>query len=179
MSAMAIGARMILLGLAVVLAGCGSSSSDGSSNPAIHTTLTVSTKHGLGYTLAITGSGKKACATQTYRTTLPGGQPIHQSARLCGAAIVAGHPSLVQAYNSAESILIDVPASGCGKVVAVKGTRSTPLTSRCSMSTPSFRVTVLPQARRLQVRGLASPLVINFPRHVCKTGLCITSLQSA
>jgi len=165
----------ILLGVlfAPVLAGCG-----GSGGSVIPRTLTAATHHGLSYTLVITGSGKTACTTQTYRTSLPGGQPILQSAHLCGPAIVYGHPLLVQSHSSAESILVDVPKSGCGKVLATqKGGPFTALSSHCSSTSPSFRVTVLPAARRLVLRGLTNVPVINFPRHVCKKGLCITALS--
>lgn len=159
--------------LTVLVAGCG-----GAGSSALPTTLTVATQHGLSYTLTVSGSGKTACTTQTYRTSLPAGQPVLQSSHLCGQGIVFGYPLLVQSQMSTQSILVDVPGSTCGKVLATaRRAALAPLASHCSATTPAFRVTVLPAVRRLVVHGITGIPVINFPRHVCKKPLCINTLK--
>jgi hypothetical protein len=163
------------LALALLLAGC----SVGASNPAPET-LVASTSHGLSYRLVLTVDGDQHCATTTYRSALADGRPILQSSHICGPTPAAGQPMLVQARTSAQSMLVDVAPGGCGVVMAGP-THAVlrPVVSRCSIGRPVYRVTILPSASRLVIVGIAGAPVINFSRHVCRMGLCITSLIPA
>lgn len=170
------GIRRIWLGgaLVLLLAACGASVD------ALPRTLTIATPHGLYYTLEVAGSGKSACTTSTFRAAATGGHhAILDTAHVCGPGIVAGHPLLVQTPTSPESLLIDVPASGCGPVLARPKTGpAAPLVSRCSSGAPTFRVTILPQAGRVRLARVAGLPVVDFLRHVCKVGLCVTTLAT-
>lgn len=160
---------VVLAGLGLGLGGCG----DGGNQ-----TLSAATRHGLSFTLQITDAGtSKACTTSSYRTALPDGRPITQGSHSCGRAILYGHPLLVQAHTSGQSLVVDVPKSGCGKVTARIG-RAAPqrLITSCTSGTPTFRVTIIPAASRLVIQGLPGVPALNFPRHICKSGICLTPL---
>jgi hypothetical protein len=167
-----IGAAAVAAAAAATIGGC----SLGSGDPPPET-LKVATSHGLSYSLEIARHGSQQCTTASYRTTSATGQPILQGSHLCGPPARSGHPVLVQAHSSSESIVVDVPATGCGTVRAGR-TRATlrPLLVRCSTQKPPFRVTVVPPASRLVIVGIPGAPVINFPRHVCRVGICITPL---
>jgi hypothetical protein len=159
--------------LVLALAGCSGIGGGGSE------TLSGQTKHGLSFSLKITDSGSatKECTTSSYRTALPDGRPITQGSHACGRAILYGYPLLVQARTSAESMVVDVPKSGCGKVTGHAGSVAPqPLVARCTSGEPKFRVTIIPAGRRLVIKGIPGAPVLNFPRHVCKTGICLTPL---
>ena len=141
-------------------------------------TITGGTPRGLSYKLEITTNGAQRCTTATYRSKLPGGQPVLQGSHSCAnAAALPRHPLLVQARTSPQALLIDVSPTGCG-LVRGGPTHATArrLSSRCSSGKPCFRVTVLPALRRVALVGVPGAPVINFPRHVCTMGLCITPL---
>jgi hypothetical protein len=167
------GNRLLATGLlaATVLGGCGA----GAGSPP--RTLSAATSRGLSYTLQVTTSGKQQCVTASYRTALPDGQPILQGSHLCGPPAQPGHAVLVQAHASPESLLTDV-STACG---AVRGgathARLRPLVTKCTTGTPRFRVTVLPAITHLVIDGVLGVPVINFPRHRCRTGICITPLS--
>lgn len=158
---------------ALVLGGCSAVSSGPTAR-----TLTAATSHGLTYELKVTDDGGKQCTTATYRTATPDGRPILQGAHSCGPPALPGHPVLVQARLSRQSIVIDVAASACS-TVRVGRTPATlrPAVSRCTAGAETrFRATVLPPARRLLIHGIPGIPVVNFPRHICRMGLCITPL---
>jgi len=157
--------------LVVLLAGC---DVGGASSPPPQ--ALAATTHALSYTLRVTTSGKQQCTTASYRTALPKGQPILQGSHLCGPLAQPGHAVLVQAHNSAQAMLTDVSAS-CGMVRGgATHKKLGPLVTRCTTSKPAFRVTILPAARRLVIVGVQGVPVINFPRHKCRMGICITPL---
>jgi hypothetical protein len=162
---------------ALALAGCGS----GASTPPTET-LTAATPQGLSYALTVTASGKQQCLTTTYRIGVPGHAPVIQGSHLCGPVAEPGHPVLIQAQRSPESMIADVSASGCGAVRA--GSKHADLVAVLSRCTPGaagkaeFRVTILPAARRLVIVGIPGAPVINFvPRHVCRRAICLTALS--
>ena len=154
------------------LAGC----SLGSGHPPPET-LTAATSHGLSYSLQITRQGSEQCATASYRTASSTGQPILQGSHLCGPPARSGHPVLVQAHSSPESIVVDVPPTGCAGVRAGR-TRAAlrPLVVRCTTREPLFRATTDEEVDRKLTEMKAPFTVINFPRHVCRVGICITPL---
>ncbi|MEA2356239.1 MAG: hypothetical protein QOD61_2368 [Solirubrobacteraceae bacterium] len=160
------------LALAAALGGC----SIGSGDPPTET-LRVATSHGLSYSLEITRQGSQQCTTASYRTASATGQPILQGSHLCGPPARSGHPVLVQAHSSPESIVVDVPPTGCGGVRAGR-TRAAlrPLVVRCTTRDPRFRATIIPPASRIVIVGIPGAPVLNFPRHPCRVGLCITPL---
>jgi hypothetical protein len=158
--------------LSAALAGCGSSAID-----KLPERITAATSHGLRYTLLISYEGGKQCTTATYAATPPRSAPIRQTSRRCDKPAVSGHPTLIQAHGSAESLVVDVPADGCGRVRAGPRTGALHrLSSHCTTPTPDFRVTVLPAARRLVIEGIPGAPAVNFPRHLCRVGICITRL---
>ncbi|HEX3873791.1 MAG TPA: hypothetical protein VHW26_06575 [Solirubrobacteraceae bacterium] len=161
------------LGVLLALAGCGGG---GSTNPPPRA-LSASTSHGLSYTARITVSGKTQCVSTSYRSALATGQPILQGSHLCGPPAQPGHAVLIQAHGSPESLLSDVSAAGCDTVRG-GGTHATlrTLVSRCTTGNPRFRVTILPPARRLVIVGVVGVPVLNFPRHICRSGICVTPL---
>lgn len=164
-----------LLGLAV-LAGCGAGKT-----PAEHPeSLSATTAGGsLRYTLAVTYRGGQECMTATYATAAPNAPPTRTTLRRCGKPATTGHPVLIQAHTSPESLVVDVPPGRvCGGRVLGGPTAATlrPLAGHCSTPAPAFRVTVLPAARRLVLRGIPGAPVINFPRHPCTVGVCVTPL---
>jgi hypothetical protein len=160
--------------LGLALGGC---SVAGSGQPAAET-ITGGTPHGLTYTLRITAAGSQRCTTATYRSALPDGRPVIQGSRTCAnAAALPGHPLLVQARASSQSLLVDVTPDGCGTVRGGSTYASVrPLVSRCGTGRPAYRVTVLPAIRRLALVGVPGAPVINFPRHRCLMSLCLTPL---
>jgi hypothetical protein len=158
--------------LAVVLAGCGGTSAGRQPSVAV----SAKTSHGLSYSLRITGTGSEQCATSTYSSPLANGRPIVDTAHSCGVPS-PGHPVLIQAHTSAESLVTDVTAGSCGRVRAgSRATRLRPVVTHCTTGEPVYRVTILPQAKRLVIAGIPGAPVVNFPRHICSTGICITPL---
>jgi hypothetical protein len=156
--------------VALVIGGCAGGASSSPPQDLAATT------HGLSYKLEVTTSGNEQCTTASYRSALPTGQPILQGSHLCESPADPGHAVLVQARGSAESMVTDVSAT-CGTVRGgVRRTTLRPLVTRCTTGRPAFRVTILPAARRLFIVGIPKLPVINFPRHRCKTGICITPL---
>jgi hypothetical protein len=165
--------------LPLALAGCGGGGGGlgggGSGGPT--QTLSASTAHGLSYTLQVSESGKQECTTASYRTAGPKGQPILQGSHLCGPPIQPGHPTLIQSHYSAEAMLADISAGGCGTVRAGPNhTALRPLVSRCTSGSRVFRVTILPKAVHLVIVGVPGAPVVNFPRHQCVRGICVTPL---
>jgi hypothetical protein len=52
-----------------------------------------------------------------------------------------------------------------------------PLVHRCTATgTPTFRVTTIPAVAHIVIVGIPGVPVLNFPRHRCRTGICITPL---
>jgi hypothetical protein len=166
-----------LLGLALLLAGC----TGGGTTPARQPqSLSATTAHGsLRYTLAVTYRGGQQCLTATYVTAAPNALPTRTTLRRCDKPATTGHPVLIQAHASAESLVVDVPPGNvCGGPVLGGRTAATlrPLAGHCSTPAPAFRVTVLPAARRLVLSGIPGAPVVNFPRHPCTVGVCVTPL---
>lgn len=167
-------ATAVIGGLA--LTACGSGGNGSGTTPATDT-VSVTASKTLSFAIAITGTTKRECRTETYRTTLPDGQPATESSHFCGAPASPGDPVLVQTPKSSRSLLVDVSATGCGVIRAgAKRTALRPLVTRCTTRKPVFRVTILPNVSRLMISGVPDVPVINFGRHVCKTGICITPL---
>jgi hypothetical protein len=141
-------------------------------------TISGGTPRGLNYTLEITTRGAQRCTTATYRSKLPDGRAVLQGSHTCAnAAALPRHPLLVQARTSPQALLIDVSPTGCG-LVRGGPTHATarPLSSRCSSGKPVYRVTLLPALKRVALVGVPGAPVINFPRHICTMGLCLTPL---
>jgi hypothetical protein len=141
-------------------------------------TLTAATTRGLSYTLTVTSSGKDQCMTASYRSEQANGQLVTEGSHVCGAAAEAGHPVLIQAHASPESMVTDVSARGCRSVEAgPTHAMLRPVVTHCTAGATVFRVTILPKTRRqLVIVGIPGAPVINFPRHVCKRGICVTPL---
>jgi hypothetical protein len=180
MGAMTSGGSTRRAGLGAIVALLALSACGGGSAATRTVTLSDTTGGGLSYALHVTETGKQQCVTASYEMVVASHPPVVQGSHLCGPAAQPGHPILVQAQGSAESLLADVSATGCGAVRG--GSTSTalqPLVSRCSPSgsgKTEFRATILPKARRLYLSGVAGVPVINFPRHVCHRGVCVTPL---
>jgi hypothetical protein len=170
------GRRLLGLLLVPVLGGCG-----GAAGPRTATTppdsLAAKTSGGLSYTLRITTKDGQQCTAATYRAALPDGRPLLQGMNSCGPPARPGHPVLIQASSSRESLVVDVPGRTCGTVRAGR-THATlrPVMTRCTAPRPLFRATILPPVSRLLIAGIPGVPVINFPRHRCRIGLCITPL---
>jgi hypothetical protein len=160
---------------ALAICACGS----GTAKPT-PVTLSVSTGHGLSYAVQAVQTGTQQCVTATYKMSVAKRTPVVQGSHLCGAPAGPGHPILVQAHGSSESIVADVSATGCGAVHGGSTHASLHLlVSRCSASASGrdlFRATILPGGRRLVLVGVPGAPVINFPRHVCRRGVCVTPL---
>jgi hypothetical protein len=155
------------------LAGC--STLGGSS--ATTQTLTAATAHGLSYKLLVTTDGQRQCVTASYRTALADGRPILQSSHVCGPPAQAGHPVLIQARTSAQSMVADVSATACSGVrVGPTHAALKPAVTRCAGASPRFRVTILPAGPRIVIVGIHGAPVINFSRHRCRIGICVTPL---
>lgn len=161
---------MLLLGpAAFALGGCGGGSG------ATSASFSTKTPGGLSYAQATTVQGNKSCTTTTIRAALPNGQPGVNTSHSCGPAS-AGHPLLIQAKSSPESILIDQPTTTCGAVRAGPTHLALRrLTTECSTGEPLTRATILPSANRLVLVGVPKVPVINFPRHPCRV-ICVTAL---
>ncbi len=171
----ALGATALVLALGLVLAACGSGGGSASNLPA--ETLAAATPHGLSYTMRITMKGSEQCTMATYRTSLADGRPLIQTTSSCGQPALPGHPYLIQAPSSRQAIVVDTSTTGCGRVLAGRTPGAlAPLVSHCTTRSPQFRATILPAVRRLYVRGIPGAPVINFPRHPCRLGICITAL---
>jgi hypothetical protein len=166
----------VVLALVLALGGCGSGSGGSASNlPA--ETLAIGTPHGLNYTLHVTRKGSEQCTMATYRTFLADGRPLLQTTSSCGQPALPGHPFLIQAPSSRQSIVVDISTTGCGRVTGGRTVNAlAPLVSHCTTRSPQFRATILPAVRRLLLRGIPGAPVINFPRHPCRLGICITTL---
>jgi hypothetical protein len=171
MSAALIRRCLLVLAAGSFVTGCG-----GSGGAVAPRTLAASTSHDLSYTLRVTQVGKQQCVTASYRTALPKGQPILQGSHLCGPAAQPGHVVLVQAHASPESLLTDV-ATSCTPVTGGSSHHALHrLVSRCTTGKPVFRVITLPALSRVVIVGVPRVPVINFSRHRCRTGICITPL---
>ncbi len=157
--------------LVVALGGCGSGGGAGASE-----TLTVATSRGLTYTLNISASAKQQCTTTDVRASLAGGRTVHSSSHTCGPPIPGGHPLLIQARSSPESLVVDVPVTGCGTVRGGPSHAALhPLRTRCSERRPRFRVTIVPAEPVVVLVGVPGAPVINFARHRCRI-ICISAL---
>jgi hypothetical protein len=176
--ALSAGAVALALALALVLGGCGGSGGSGGSASSLPAeTLAVATPHGLSYTLHVTRKGSEQCTMATYRTSLTDGRPLIQTTSSCGEPALPGHPFLIQAPSSRLSIVVDISTTGCTRVLGGRtGNALQPLVSHCTSRSPQFRATILPAVRRLLLRGIPGAPVINFPRHPCRLGICITAL---
>ncbi len=153
----------------VALVGCGS----GSGAP--QSSFSTRTPGGLSYALETTVQGKQTCTTTTIRAALPNGQPGANTSHSCGPASI-GHPLLIQAKSSPQSILVDSPTTTCGRVRAGPTHQALRLlTTQCSTGEPLTRATILPAAKRLVLVGIPKVPVINFPRHPCRI-ICVTAL---
>lgn len=160
------------LALAPVLVGLGGC---GGGSTASQQSFSASTSAGLSYTLETTQSGNQVCATTTIRAALPDGRPGVNTSHACGPAAL-GHPLLIQAKSSPESIVIDAPTAGCGPVRGGPSHAALrPLVMRCSSGRPLTRATILPSTKQLVIVGIPKVPVINFPRHRCRI-ICVTAL---
>lgn len=159
----------------LVLAGCGGTATQSPAPPSV--SLAAHTSHGLSYSVRITGTGSRQCATATYSSPLPGGRPIVDTSHSCGQPSATGAPVLIQSHTSQQSLITDITTGRCGVVKAgLPGSKLHPLVTRCTRTSPVYRVTILPKAQRLRIAGIRGAPVINFPRHVCSSGICITPL---
>jgi hypothetical protein len=129
----------------------------------------------LSYSQETTVQGKQTCTTTTVRAALPNGRSGANTLHSCGPASV-GHPLLIQAKSSPESILVDAPTTSCGSV------RGGPthgalhaLKTQCSTDQPLTRATILPSVAHIVLVGVPKVPVINFPRHPCRI-ICVTAL---
>lgn len=158
-----------------MLAGCGATAAHSPPQPSV--SLAAHTTHGLSYSLQITGTGSRQCETATYSSPLANGRPIVDTSHSCGQPSATGAPVLIQSHTSQQSLITDITTHACGIVRAGPQRISLrPLVSRCTKTSPVYRVTVLPKARRLRISGIHGVPVINFPRHMCSSGICITPL---
>jgi hypothetical protein len=160
---------LLLAPAVVALGGCGSGSVTTRSN------FTATTPGGLSYAQETTVQGKQSCTTTTIRAALPNGQPGVNTSHSCGPASI-GHPLLVQAKSSPESILVDSPTTTCGLVRAGPTHQALhAIRTQCSTGQPLTRATILPSAKRVVLVGVPKVPVINFPRHPCRI-ICVTAL---
>ncbi len=141
--------------------------------------VSVRTPAGVRYSAEVTVDGGRECSTQTYSVLAEHSKPFTRSIVACGASGHAGAPILIQVVKPATRLILDRPAGGCGEVrIAVHGRRQIAVAGSCSTTKPLLRITRLPLATTLTIRGIRGVTRLSMRDHPCSF-ICIHEISTA
>jgi hypothetical protein len=165
---------------AVLVAGCGSSSTSSGSAHDSRATMARELSHvslrttgGFRYTASIVASAAGDCLEQSFELAGRGVEPYEHYVRACASGTEPDPPLLIQSVKPRTALILDRPAGDCGPV-RVEGESAATV---CSTAKPRLRITTLPaRGGAVTVTGIAgvTRVTVRGPRlckHVCESKL--------
>jgi hypothetical protein len=170
----------VALVAAVIVAGCGSSSSPSNAGrgsaaalPREVSHVSLRTRGGFRYTASLTSGAAGECLEESFELTGHGVEPYDHYTRACVSGIEPAGPLLIQVLKPRTAVILDRPAGGCS-AVRVGHARAATV---CSAGKPVLRVTTLPaRGGAVSVSGIAGVMRVKLRiaqrcKHVCQRRL--------
>jgi hypothetical protein len=155
-----------LSGLALLLAGCGSSAP--TPIPTRVSNVIEATHAGVRFSAEVRIHDKRECFFTNYRILARHVKPLEQTTRSCGPSDQPAPPMLIEVARPRTVLILDRPTRGCSTVTITTG-RGRPIVAKakCSTTTPTLRVTPLPSATTLTIHGITGVARLALRKYPC------------